>query len=326
MRKKIGWLSLLLLLILGTSLSLTVGTIPLTFGDLVRVFQHTATAGQQLIVFDFRFPRLIVSILAGMGLAVSGYLFQTITHNDLADPGILGINAGAGLTVLLYLGFFATGENSLYLPLIACVGSFIATGLVYYFGRQAERITPNRLLLVGVAVNAGISALTLIGTIQVSRDNYQFVTAWLAGTIWGTTQEHVWLLLPWLICLLPLILLKGRSLEILEFGDDIAVGLGIKLKRTQLFFLICAVCLAAVSVSIAGSISFIGLIAPHIARQLTGRKNNQTLVMAAVIGGILLLFSDILARVILPDGEMAAGIIVSLIGAPYFIFQLMKKS
>ncbi|MBM7710477.1 FecCD family ABC transporter permease [Enterococcus xiangfangensis] len=326
MRKKIGWLSLLLLLILGTSLSLTVGTIPLTFGDLVRVFQHTATAGQQLIVFDFRFPRLIVSILAGMGLAVSGYLFQTITHNDLADPGILGINAGAGLTVLLYLGFFATGENSLYLPLIACVGSFIATGLVYYFGRQAERITPNRLLLAGVAVNAGISALTLIGTIQVSRDNYQFVTAWLAGTIWGTTQEHVWLLLPWLICLLPLILLKGRSLEILEFGDDIAVGLGIKLKRTQLFFLICAVCLAAVSVSIAGSISFIGLIAPHIARQLTGRKNNQTLVMAAVIGGILLLFSDILARVILPDGEMAAGIIVSLIGAPYFIFQLMKKS
>ena len=326
MRKKIGWLSLLLLLILGTSLSLTVGTIPLTFGDLVRVFQHTATAGQQLIVFDFRFPRLIVSILAGMGLAVSGYLFQTITHNDLADPGILGINAGAGLTVLLYLGFFATGENSLYLPLIACVGSFIATGLVYYFGRQAERITPNRLLLAGVAVNAGISALTLIGTIQVSRDNYQFVTAWLAGTIWGTTQEHVWLLLPWLICLLPLILLKGRSLDILEFGDDIAVGLGIKLKRTQLFFLICAVCLAAVSVSIAGSISFIGLIAPHIARQLTGRKNNQTLVMAAVIGGILLLFSDILARVILPDGEMAAGIIVSLIGAPYFIFQLMKKS
>ena len=326
MRKRIGWLCIFFLLILGIGLSLTVGTIPLSFRDLLQVFQRTATTSQQLIVFDFRFPRLLVSILAGMGLAVSGYLFQTITHNDLADPGILGINAGAGLTVLIYLGFFATGENSWYLPLIACAGSFFATALVYYFGRQSQRITPNRLLLAGVAVNAGISALTLMGTIRVSKDNYQFVTAWLAGTIWGTTWQHVLLLLPWIILLLPLILLRGRSLEVLELGDELAVGLGVKLKRTQVFFLVCAVCLAAVSVSIAGSISFIGLIAPHIARQFTGRKNNQTLIMSALIGGILLLFSDILARVILPGGEMAAGVIVALIGAPYFILQLLKKS
>ncbi|MDT2736997.1 iron ABC transporter permease [Enterococcus pseudoavium] len=326
MKKRIGWLSLLFLLVIGILLSLTVGTIPLSLKELLQVFQKTASTSHQLIVLDFRFPRLLVSLLAGMGLAVSGYLFQSITHNDLADPGILGINAGAGLTVLIYLGFFARGENSWYLPLIACVGSFMAAMLVYYFGRQSERITPNRLLLAGVAVNAGISALTLIGTIRVSKDNYQFVTAWLAGTIWGTTWQHVWLLLPWIVGLLPLVLLRGRSLEVLELGDEIAVGLGVKLKRTQLFFLVCAVCLAAVSVSIAGSISFIGLIAPHIAQQLTGRKNNQTLVMSALIGGLLLLFSDILARVVLPSGEMAAGIIVSLVGAPYFIFQLVKRN
>lgn len=283
-------------------------------------------AKSQLIIFDFRFPRLLVSILAGMGLAVSGYLFQTITHNELADPGILGINAGAGLPVLIYLRFFATGESRWYLPVIACGGSFLAIALVYYFGRQSERVTPNRLLLSGVAVNAGISALTVIGTIRVSKDNYQFVTAWLAGTIWGTTWHHVFLLLPWLVILIPLILLKGLSLEVLELGNDIAVGLGVKLKRTQLFFLVCGVCLAAVSVSVAGSISFIGLIAPHIARQLKGRKKNQTLMMAALIGGVLLLFSDVLARVLLPNGEMAAGIIVSLIGAPYFIIKLLKKS
>ncbi|MGH1646275.1 iron ABC transporter permease [Enterococcus gilvus] len=326
MRKRIGWLSLFLLLATGIVLSLVVGTIPLTVTDLLQAFQGTASPSRQLIIFDFRFPRLLVSILAGMGLAVSGYIFQTITHNELADPGILGINAGAGLTVLIYLGFFATGESRWYLPVIACGGSFLATALVYYFGRQSERVTPNRLLLSGVAVNAGISALTVIGTIRVSKDNYQFVTAWLAGTIWGTTWHHVFLLLPWLVILIPLILLKGRSLEVLELGDDIAVGLGVKLKRTQLFFLVCGICLAAVSVSVAGSISFIGLIAPHIARQLTGRKNNQTLMMAALIGGILLLFSDVLARVLLPNGEMAAGIIVSLIGAPYFIIQLLKKS
>lgn len=324
MRKKIGWLSLTFLLLLGICLSLIVGTIPLSLKELAQVFQGQADGAKELIVFHFRFPRLLVSFLAGSGLALSGYLFQTITHNDLADPGILGINAGASFTVLLYLGFFATGQSSWLLPFIACVGSFIATGLVYYFGRQASGINPTRLLLSGIAVNAGISALTLLGTIRVSKDNYQFVTAWLAGTIWGTTWQHVLLLLPWLVIILPSILLRGRSLEVIELGDEIAVGLGVKLKKTQLFFLICAVCLAAVSVSIAGSISFIGLIAPHIARQLTGRKNNQTLLMTAMIGGLLLLFSDVLARVILPSGEMAAGILVSLIGAPYFIFQLLK--
>ncbi|WP_407857047.1 FecCD family ABC transporter permease [Enterococcus hailinensis] len=325
MRKKIGWLCLLLLMIIGIFLSLTVGTNKLSFYDLMQVFQGTGSRSQQLIVFDFRFPRLLVSILAGMGLAVSGYIFQTITHNDLADPGILGINAGAGLTVLIYLGFYASGESSWLLPFIACVGSCLATILVYFFGRQSERITPNRLLLSGVAVNAGISALTLLGTIRVSKDNYQFVTSWLSGTIWGTTWQHVFLLLPWIVCLIPLVMSRGRYLEVLELGDDVAVGLGVKLKKTQLFFLVCAVCLAAVSVSIAGSISFIGLIAPHIARQITRRKNNQTLLMTALIGGVLLLFSDVFARVILPSGEMAAGIIVSLIGAPYFILQLLKR-
>ncbi|WP_427813919.1 FecCD family ABC transporter permease [Enterococcus sp. 22-H-5-01] len=325
MRKKIGWLCLLLLMIIGIFLSLTVGTNKLSFYDLMQVFQGTGSRSQQLIVFDFRFPRLLVSILAGMGLAVSGYIFQTITHNDLADPGILGINAGAGLTVLIYLGFYASGESSWLLPFIACVGSCLATVLVYFFGRQSERITPNRLLLSGVAVNAGISALTLLGTIRVSKDNYQFVTSWLSGTIWGTTWQHVFLLLPWIVCLIPLVMSRGRYLEVLELGDDVAVGLGVKLKKTQLFFLACAVCLAAVSVSIAGSISFIGLIAPHIARQITRRKNNQTLLMTALIGGVLLLFSDVFARVILPSGEMAAGIIVSLIGAPYFILQLLKR-
>ena len=240
MKKKISWLIVLLLLIIGMILSLTVGTIPLTISERLQVFHRTATTAQQLIVFDFRFPRMLVSILAGMGLAVSGYLFQTITHNDLADPGILGINAGAGLIVLIYLGFFASGETSWFLPLIACAGSVAATGLVYYFGRQSKRITPNRLLLAGIAVNAGISALTLIGTIRVSKDNYQFVTAWLAGTIWGTTWRHVLLLIPWIICIVPLLLLKGRSLEVLELGDEIA-GPGSEIEtNTVVLFNLCS--------------------------------------------------------------------------------------
>ncbi len=323
--KRMKWLVLAILLIAGCILSLTLGTLPLSIGELFNVFSGQATAAQKLIVVDFRLPRLLISILAGMGLALSGYLFQTITHNDLADPGILGINAGAGFTVLVYLGFFANNQASWMLPLVACFGSIGAAFLVYYCGRQSEKIVPNRLLLSGVAVNAGISALTLIGTIRASEDSYTFVTSWLAGTIWGTTWQHVFLLLPWLIILFPVLLLRGRTLRVMSLGDEIAIGLGVRLKVSQLFFLLCALCLAAVSVSVAGSISFIGLIAPHIANNLVGRKSNASLVMTGIIGSLLLLYSDIVGRLILDSGEIAAGIIVSVIGAPYFVYQLLKS-
>ncbi|MCF1686076.1 iron ABC transporter permease [Tetragenococcus halophilus] len=326
MKKGVVWLLLGILLAAGLTLSLIMGTIPLSFSELLAVLTNQGTSAHQLVVLDFRLPRTLVSILAGAGLAVSGYLFQGITHNDLADPGILGINAGAGLTVLLYLGFFTSQTSSHILPLIACLGSFLATFLVYFCGKQKEKFDPNRLLLAGIAVNAGISALTLIGTVRISQDSYRFVTSWLAGTIWGTTWDHVLMIFPALLILLPLILFQGKSLEVINLGDEEAIALGVSLKKKQLFYLISAVILAATSVSVAGSISFIGLIAPHLAKNIVKRKNNHALLMSVFIGSLLLLYSDILGRVILTNGEMAAGIIVSIIGAPYFIFRLLKKN
>ncbi len=326
MRKKSTWSFLLLLLVFGLCASLMVGKNMLTFSELFQALLGKGTKAQKLIIYDFRMPRMFISLFAGAGLAVSGYLFQTITHNDLADPGILGINSGAGLLVLLYLGFFSAQKTNAFLPLIACVGSFLAAYFVYFCGKQKRRFDPNRLLLAGVAVNAGISSLTLIGTIKISRDSYRFVTAWLSGTIWGTTWKHVVMIMPGLMVLLPLILAQGKSLEVIELGDEEAIGLGVPLKRKQLFFLCAAIILAAISVAVAGSISFIGLIAPHIAKQLLQRKNNQTIVLSATIGALILLYSDVLGRIVLPNGEMAAGIIVALVGAPYFIFQLLKKS
>ncbi|MGM0239270.1 FecCD family ABC transporter permease [Enterococcus sp. AZ103] len=324
MKKKVIWILLLILLLVGAYFSLTIGTLPISSKDLYQFFSGNASYAQQLIILDFRFPRLLISILAGIGLSISGYLFQSVTHNELADPGILGINSGAGLTVLIYLSFFSSSDTSWGLPLIACLGSFVAAALIYFFGRQAHRLAPNRILIAGVAVNAGISALTLISTVRASSNSYQLVTSWLSGTIWGTTWQHVFLLLPWLLILLPIILIKGRQLEVLELGDETAIGLGIKLKRTQMTFLFCGVCLAAVSVAMAGSISFIGLIAPHIARRISGKKNNTTLLLTGFIGAVLLLFSDIIARVIVTNGELSTGIIVSIIGAPYFVFQLLR--
>lgn len=325
MRKGSVWFLLSILLIVGIGLSLSIGTISLSVKELSAVLIGRGTSTQQLVVFDFRLPRTLIAILAGAGLAVSGYLFQSMTHNDLADPGILGINAGAGFTVLLYLGFFTTQTSSRLLPIVACLGSFLAAFLVYFCSKQKENFNPNRLLLSGIAVNAGISALTFVGTIRVSQDSYRFVTSWLAGTIWGTTWNHVLLLLPWLLLLLPIIFYEGKSLELIDLGDEEAVGLGVSLKKKQLFFLISAIVLAAVSVSVAGSISFIGLIAPHLAKNIVKRRNNHAIFIAIFTGSLLLLYSDILGRILLTNGEMAAGIVVSIIGAPYFIFRLLKN-
>ncbi|HIY58900.1 MAG TPA: iron ABC transporter permease [Candidatus Tetragenococcus pullicola] len=326
MKKKGIWTILWLLFFMGFLASLAIGRNNLTIKELIAALLRQGTTAQQLIVYDFRMPRLFVSIFAGAGLAVSGYLFQTITHNDLADPGILGINSGAGLLVLLYLGFFSNQQTTGFLPIIACLGSFIAAILVYICGKQRQRFDSNRLLLAGVAVNAGISAITLLATVQISTDSYRFVTAWLSGTIWGTTWKHVGMLAPGIFVILPFILLQGKHLEVIELGDEEAIGLGVPLRKKQIFFLCCAIILAAISVSVAGSISFIGLIAPHIAKGILQRKNNQAILMTAMIGTLILLYSDVLGRILLPNGEMAAGIIVSIIGAPYFIFQLLKKS
>ncbi|AYW47177.1 iron ABC transporter permease [Tetragenococcus osmophilus] len=324
--KKRVWALLSLLLIIGITLSLSVGTISLSVTEILAVLTGDGTPAQQLLVFHFRFPRTLIAIFAGAGLAISGYLFQTVTHNDLAEPGILSINAGAGLTVLLYLGFFTNHSSNNLLPLIACSGSFFAAFLVYFCGKQGENVAMNRLLLSGVAVNAGISALTLISTVNVSQDSYRFVTAWLSGTIWGTTWQHIMMILPILFCLIPFILWQGKSLEVMALGDKQAIGLGLSLKKKQLFFLFSAIVLAAVSVALIGNISFLGLIAPHLAKNLIHQRNNLTLLMSAFFGAILLLYSDIVGRVILSNGEMAAGIIVSIVGAPYFIFRLLKTN
>lgn len=326
MKKRSIWVLLSILLIVGIALSLSIGTISLSVEELFVILTGQGTRAHQLVVIDFRLPRTLISIFAGAGLAVSGYLFQSVTHNDLADPGILGINAGAGLTVLLYLGFFTTQTTSSLLPLIACLGSFLAAFLIYFCGKQKEKFDPNRLLLSGIVVNAGISALTFISTIRISQDSYRFVTSWLARTIWGTTWNHVVIIFPWLAILLPTILLQGKSLEVIELGDEEAIGLGISLKKKQLFFLVSAIILAAVSVSVAGSISFIGLITPHLAKNIANRRNNFALLITVFTGSLLLLYSDILGRILLTNGEMAAGIIVSILGAPYFIFRLLKNT
>ncbi|MHC5374542.1 FecCD family ABC transporter permease [Enterococcus sp. LJL120] len=319
--------SLSCLILLVFIISLLSGSNQLSLETFWQIIQGGGTAAQRLLLINFRFPRTLVAILAGAGLAFAGFLLQGVTRNDLADSSILGINSGAGLFVLLYLGFFSDGTRPWLLPLFASIGSLLAGSVVYLTAhRRHGGITVNRLLLAGIAVNAGISALTLFLTVNMSEQTYNFVTSWLAGSIWGVSWQYVLILTIALIILLPITLTQIKALEVLGFGDEAAISLGVKIKNLRQVSLLLAVLIAGCCVSMAGSISFVGLLAPHAAKRLLGSAKISTYLTSGLIGALFVLAGDTLGKNILAAGEIPAGILVALIGAPYFVFLLMRKS
>ncbi|MGY3187984.1 FecCD family ABC transporter permease [Lysinibacillus sp. TE18511] len=319
--------TLTLLIVITFVISMNTGVIKLTPIEVLRTIFGQGDAQQQLILFEFRLPRIVLAVLVGMGLAISGAILQGISKNALADPGILGINAGAGFAVMLYISFFpSTKAVPVYLlPALAFVGSGITAILIYTLSyRRHEGITPMRLLLTGIAVAAGISSAMIVLTLRLSPENYQFVATWLAGSIWGSNWRFVVSLLPWLLILLPFVYSKSRVLNVLNLGEITAVGLGASIERERRWLLAASVGLAGASVSVSGGIGFVGLIAPHLARQLVGAKHQFLLPTTALLGGLLVLMADTIGRSIFEPSEIPAGIVVAILGAPYFLYLLAR--
>lgn len=321
----IGVLSLLIVLVF--IISMNTGYIKLSPVEVIRTLFGFGTDKQQLILFEFRLPRIIISILVGMGLAVSGCVLQGISRNALADPGILGINAGAGLAVMLFISFFpsTTATPVFLLPILAFTGAGVTAIIIYSLAyKRHEGISPMRLLLTGVAVAAGISSAMIVLTLRLSPENYQFVATWLAGSIWGSNWKFVLALLPWIMVLMPFVFAKARVLNVLNLGDLTATGLGASIEKERRVLLAAAVGLAGASVSVSGGIGFVGLIGPHLARQLVGARHQFLLPAAALTGGLLVLIADTIGRWILQPSEIPAGIVVAVIGAPYFLYLLSR--
>ena len=319
--------TLALLIVITFVISMNTGVIKLTPMEVIRTFFGQGDAQQQLILFEFRLPRIVIAVLVGMGLAVSGAILQGISKNALADPGILGINAGAGLAVMLYISFFPSTKAApvFLLPVLAFVGSGMTAVLIYILSyRRHEGITPMRLILTGIAVAAGISSAMIVLTLRLTPENYQFVATWLAGSIWGSNWRFVLSLLPWLLILLPFVYSKSRVLNVMNLGEITAVGLGASIERERRWLLAASVGLAGASVSVSGGIGFVGLIAPHLARQLVGAKHQFLLPAAALLGGLLVLMADTIGRLILEPSEIPAGIVVAVLGAPYFLYLLAR--
>lgn len=322
--------STILLTIAVLFVSINAGQIKIPLADVAATLFGQGTEQNEMTIFSFRLPRIVLAILVGMGIAVSGAILQGISQNPLADPGILGINSGAGFAVVLYMFFFRgtdffAGDLSIFImPLAALVGAFTAAFLIYSLSWKNGSVTPVRLLLVGIGINAAFGAGLIIFQMKMEPSNFMSAVIWLSGSIWGTNWTFVLTLLPWLLLLIPFALYKSRFLDVLRLSDQIAVGVGVPVERERRTLLFVAVALAGACVSVGGGITFLGLIAPHIARRLIGAKHSKIIPLAAVIGGLLLLSADTIGRIFMAPSEIPVGLVVSILGAPYFIYLLVK--
>lgn len=319
---------LLLLLVLTIVAGMGTGYSSISYDRLLPILLGNGTFKEEFVLYSIRLPRLIITLLCGMALALSGAILQGITRNDLADPGIIGINSGAGVAItVLYLFFPIDAGSFVYLiPLAAFIGALLTAVLIYLCSySKTNGMEPVKLVLTGVGVSMALSGAMIVLISSADRTKVDFIAKWLAGNIWGTDWPFVWAVLPWLAVLIPFTLYKANRLNVLGLSEPVAVGIGVSIQRERIVLLLTAVALAASAVSVTGGITFIGLIAPHIAKALVGPRNQLFLPIAVLIGGWLLVIADTIGRNIIEPSGVPAGIMIALIGAPYFVYLLLKK-
>ncbi|PRS43013.1 iron ABC transporter permease [Bacillus sp. NMCC46] len=307
--------------------SLNTGTLKLSPLVVVKTLFGFGDFQSETVLFDYRLPRIVVTMLAGIGLGIAGGILQSLSRNPLADPGIIGLNAGAAFGLIVFVTYFHAleGNPSLLIPLFTFGGGLLAAAVIVLlaYNRQ-EGLVPIRLILVGIAVAAGFSALTLYLSLKLDEDTYTFASRWLVGNVWGRDWIHVLALLPWIVCLVPLTLMQSSTLNALTLGDAVASSVGVRVQRQRLLLLTLAVGLASASVSMTGGIGFIGLVAPHLARRLVGSLHQYFLPVSALLGLLILVSADTIGRSIFAPNAIPAGVVVAFIGAPYFLYLLTK--
>ncbi|NMB19280.1 MAG: iron ABC transporter permease [Firmicutes bacterium] len=280
---------------------------------------------REVIVLNVRLPRVLLALVVGGGLSVSGVLFQGSLRNPLADPFIIGVSAGASLGAATGLLFFIpqglVGIGAL--PLFAFVGAMLATWTVSRLGKQRGRLEPTSLILAGVAVSAVLTAI--VSLLMVLRiQNLQDVYIWLMGSLSGRGWQHLAVATPYVAIGVVLALWLAKDLNVYLLGEEAAHSLGIDVQRLQSLVLIIGSLVAAACVSVSGVIGFVGLMVPHALRLIVGAEHRRLILHSIWVGAVFLLVTDTLARTALSPTELPVGIITACVGGPFFIF-LMKR-
>ena len=310
-----------MLLLMSTAAGLCFGSAPLSLAAVWDAVTGAGDSTTAIILWQLRLPRVAAGILAGVGLSTAGVLLQTVTANDLAGPNIIGINSGAGLAVIWTLTVAPTAGK--LLPLGAFLGAFGAALVILL---AADRLGSSRtgVLLIGIAIttllNAAISFLSLLDEGVLAQYNH-FTVGSLKGIRIGELAVPAVIIG---LAFLASLALSGR-LRVLCLGDAAAAALGIRVKKLRILALACAAACAAAVVSFAGLLGFVGLVVPHIGRRLVGQDPGRLLPTAALTGAVILVLADLLGRTLVAPSELPVGILMSIIGAPYFLILLLRR-
>lgn len=317
----------IIILCLTITWSITSGEYEMDAATFFKTLMGQGEFMDHLILMEFRMPRMVITIMAGIALSLSGAVLQSITRNPLADPGLLGVNAGGGFAVALFISIGQTNPATFVyvLPAVSVIGGVAAAIFIFLFSySKNEGVSPASMVLIGVGISSALSGASITIIRKFNEDQADFITRWSAGNIWGDEWTFVISLLPWFIVLVPFIFMKAQTLNLVNTHDDMSRSLGVNLNKERIILLIAAALLSSSAVAVAGSISFIGLMGPHIAKSMVGPRHQLFLPISMMVGGILLVTADTLGQIIMTEETIPAGIMVAIIGAPYFIYLMYR--
>lgn len=321
---------LIFLLIILSIVAMKFGNVKITINEIYDIIinKNSDLNSKKIILFNLRFPRVLMAIIIGGGLSVVGAVFQGIYRNPMADPFIIGTSSGAALGVTISLIFFAK-----FIPIFkhglmgifAFLGAILVTFLSYIIAKEDNRIPVNNLLISGIAVNFLVSSLVSLAMI-FNRSSIEDIVLWLMGSLYLSNIKNIIYIYPTIIIIILLIYRYYKELNIILLGEDEAKSVGVNVERVKKIVIILSVIAVSVMVSNVGIIGFIGMMVPHISRYIIKTSDFKwNIPLSFVIGAILMILSDTLSRGIVSNTEVPVGIITSLIGSGYFIYLLFKN-
>ncbi|MBY5924025.1 MULTISPECIES: iron ABC transporter permease [unclassified Halomonas] len=312
-----------LALLASMGLSLSLGSFPTSPPKVLGALVAPADSDVGFIIWELRLPRILLAVLAGAALACAGAILQGIVRNPLASPDVIGITSGAALAAVIFLAGLLGSLSINLLPLAALAGAVLATLLVVSLAWRAG-LEPSRVVLVGIGLSAAMGAATTLLIVISDDASALHAYVWLTGSLYAAQWQDVLSLLPWLLIALPASLALARHMDALALGDSVALGLGVNVQQSRLILLALSVALAGAAVAFVGGLSFVGLVAPHLAARLVGRSLARLVPTAALCGALIVLHADLLGRVAFLPKDLPAGIFVSAVGAPFFVYLLYR--
>jgi len=319
-------------------LDLSLGETDISPSEILNTLIGNGNPIENMTIFNNRLPRLVATLIVGSALAFSGTIMQGVTNNKYAGPSMMGVSSGATLAIIgsYYfidlVGHKASSSNvtdlleitgHLGLSLIAVSGGLLATLLVFLFG-ASKKISPTKLILIGIAVNSLLSSMTLYMSLVLAPTVFSTTQVWILGSLVGANWSLLKIFGPLIFFLIVISLYRSRYLDLLVLGEEVVVGLGLRLNVERLFWILMAVIVSSLSIAISGTIGFLGLISPNIARKFVGVKHARLIPASILVGMIIMLIADIVSVHLIPEMIIPIGIVISLISAPYFLIMLIR--